>query len=53
MSTADKPDIKDVEALLFDVFGTTVDWLGSISRMAEESAKRHDAGSCRLHLDLE
>ena len=31
--------IKNVKAILFDVFGTVVDWRGSITRMGEDIAK--------------
>lgn len=33
-----------VEALLFDVFGTVVDWLGSMERILKGNGKNVDAG---------
>ena len=32
--------IKNVKAVLFDTFGTVVDWRGSITRMGEQIAKK-------------
>ena len=37
-------NLKDVEALLFDVFGTVVNWLGSISDELKEKGKGAEAG---------
>ncbi|KAJ7747128.1 HAD-like domain-containing protein [Mycena maculata] len=34
-------DLRDVHAFLFDVFGTVVDWHGSVTRELEDTAKIH------------
>jgi hypothetical protein len=36
--------LKGVEALLFDVFGTVVDWLSSMEGTLRENSKGVDAG---------
>ena len=33
--------IQNVKAVLFDTFGTVVDWRGSITRMGEQMAKKN------------
>ena len=33
------PDFSNIKALLFDVFGTVVDWQGSVHRLLEKRAK--------------
>ena len=35
------PMMSDVKALIFDVFGTVVDWRTSVARMAREFAELH------------
>ncbi|KAJ7676559.1 HAD-like domain-containing protein [Mycena polygramma] len=35
-------DLNDVKALLFDVFGTVVDWRGSVTRELEALGKKHE-----------
>ena len=34
--------VDGVKALIFDVFGTVVDWRGSVARLAAEFARKHD-----------
>ena len=33
--------VDGVKALIFDVFGTVVDWRGSVARLAAEFARKH------------
>ena len=39
-------DVKEIKALVFDVFGTVVDWLSSVAAEVEAFATRHG-----LHID--
>ena len=41
MNTRDKISKSDIQALVFDVFGTVVDWRTSISRQAAEFGSIH------------
>ena len=36
-------DVSDVKALIFDVFGTVVDWRSSIIKHGQQFGKRHGA----------
>lgn len=44
------PNFSDlgVKALLFDVFGTVVDWQGSVHRLLEKRAKSEGIGKSRF-----
>jgi len=46
--------MEEVKALIFDVFGTVVDWRGSIVRELEVSGKEHGLalGALGLHSKL-
>jgi FMN phosphatase YigB (HAD superfamily) len=37
-------ELTDVKALLFDVFGTVVDWHGSVTQELEKLGKEHAIG---------
>jgi hypothetical protein len=37
-------DLTEVQALLFDVFGTVVDWRGSVTQELEALGKKHSIG---------
>lgn len=42
--------LRGVEALLFDVFGTVVDWQGSVAAELETKNEGVTDGRCRVHL---
>lgn len=46
-----KKSLKDVEAFIFDVFGTVVDWRTSVVRELQELGKKHGTSTC-FHLLL-